>query len=140
MRGERMSQATAAEPATSQGPLELSRVQMNVVFVTILLGLLLSALDQTIVSTALPTIVGDLGGAGHVSWVVTAYMLAETISAVLAGKFGDLFGRKRVFQLGVATFIVGSFFCGLSTSMVMLIAFRAVQGSAAARSPSPPPR
>ena len=79
-----MSQATAAEPATSQGPLELSRVQMNVVFVTILLGLLLSALDQTIVSTALPTIVGDLGGAGHVSWVVTAYMLAETISTVLA--------------------------------------------------------
>jgi EmrB/QacA subfamily drug resistance transporter len=101
---------------------------MNVVFVTILLGLLLSALDQTIVSTALPTIVGDLGGAGHVSWVVTAYMLAETISTVLAGKFGDLFGRKRVFQLGVAVFIVGSFFCGLANSMVLLIAFRAVQG------------
>ena len=123
-----MSQATAAEPATRPGPLELSRVQMNVVFVTILLGLLLSALDQTIVSTALPTIVGDLGGAGHVSWVVTAYMLAETVSTVLAGKFGDLFGRKRVFQLGVAIFIVGSFFCGLASNMVLLITFRAVQG------------
>jgi MFS family permease len=108
--------------------LELSRAQMNVVFVTILLGLLLSALDQTIVSTALPTIVGDLGGAGHVSWVVTAYMLAETVSTVLAGKFGDLFGRKRVFQLGVAMFIVGSFFCGLANSMMLLITFRAVQG------------
>ena len=130
-----MSQVTVADPDetpaanAAQAPrLELSRVQMNVVFVTILLGLLLSALDQTIVSTALPTIVGDLGGAGHVSWVVTAYMLAETVSTVLAGKFGDLFGRKRVFQLGVAVFIVGSFFCGLANSMVLLIAFRAVQG------------
>ncbi|HEY2263070.1 MAG TPA: MDR family MFS transporter [Streptosporangiaceae bacterium] len=125
-----MSQATAAQPGKTapEGPLELSRVQMNVVFVTILLGLLLSALDQTIVSTALPTIVGDLGGAGHVSWVVTAYMLAETVSTVLAGKFGDLFGRKRVFQIGVAVFIIGSFFCGLANSMVLLITFRAVQG------------
>ncbi len=126
-----MSQVTVADPAETSDPaprLELSRVQMNVVFVTILLGLLLSALDQTIVSTALPTIVGDLGGAGHVSWVVTAYMLAETVSTVLAGKFGDLFGRKRVFQLGVAVFIIGSFFCGLANSMVLLITFRAVQG------------
>jgi hypothetical protein len=123
-----MSQATVAEPGRTgpEGPLELSRVQMNVVFVTILLGLLLSALDQTIVSTALPTIVGDLGGAGHVSWVVTAYMLAETISAVLAGKFGDLFGRKRVFQLGVAVFIIGSFFCGLANSMVLRPFFREI--------------
>src|SRR6476646_4251410 len=120
MRGERMSQATAAEPATSQGPLELSRVQMNVIFVTILLGMLLSALDQTIVSTALPTIVGDLGGAGHIAWVVTAY--------VLAGKFGDLFGRKRIFQISVLIFIVGSFFCGLANDMTTLIIFRAVQG------------
>jgi MFS family permease len=100
-----MSQTTVAEPGKTapEGPLELSRVQMNVVFVTILLGLLLSALDQTIVSTALPTIVGDLGGAGHVSWVVTAYMLAETVSTVLAGKFGDLLGRKRVFQICAAS-------------------------------------
>ena len=101
---------------------------MNIVFVTILLGMLLSALDQTIVATALPTIVGDLGGAGHMSWVVTAYMLAETISTVLAGKFGDLFGRKRVFQLSVLIFIVGSFFCGMAWDMTTLIAFRAVQG------------
>ncbi|MBO0801537.1 MAG: MFS transporter [Nocardiopsaceae bacterium] len=101
---------------------------MNVVFGTIMLGMLLSSLDQTIVSTALPTIVGDLGGAGHVSWVVTAYMLAQTVSTVLAGKFGDIFGRKRVFQIGVAVFIVGSFCCGLASSLVMLIAFRAVQG------------
>jgi EmrB/QacA subfamily drug resistance transporter len=109
-------------------PPRLSRAQMNVIFVTILLGMLLSALDQTIVSTALPTIVGDLGGAGHMAWVVTAYMLAETISTVLAGKFGDLFGRKRIFQISVLIFIVGSFFCGLANDMTTLIIFRAVQG------------
>jgi EmrB/QacA subfamily drug resistance transporter len=117
-----------SEGTASGAGIELSRAQMNVVFGTILLGMLLSALDQTIVSTALPTIVGDLGGAGHVSWVVTAYLLAETVSTVLAGKFGDLFGRKRVFQVGVLVFIAGSFCCGLAGSMVMLIAFRAVQG------------
>src|SRR6476661_5463754 len=115
-----------AAPETE--PPRLSRAQMNVIFVTILLGMLLSALDQTIVSTALPTIVGDLGGAGHMAWVVTAYMLAETISTVLAGKFGDLFGRKRIFQISVAIFIVGSFFCGLANDMTTLIIFRAVQG------------
>jgi EmrB/QacA subfamily drug resistance transporter len=117
-----------ADAVPAPGGFELSRSQMNVVFATIMLGMLLSALDQTIVSTALPTIVGDLGGAGHQSWVVTAYMLAETISTVLAGKFGDLFGRKTVFQLGVVVFIVGSVFCGLANSMALLIAFRAVQG------------
>src|SRR6476659_10329097 len=114
--------------ATDAEPPRLSRAQMTVIFVTILLGMLLSALDQTIVSTALPTIVGDLGGAGHMAWVVTAYMLAETISTVLAGKFGDLFGRKRIFQISVAIFIVGSFFCGLANDMTTLIIFRAVQG------------
>ena len=106
----------------------LSKAQINVVFITILFGMLLSALDQTIVSTALPTIVGDLGGAGHMSWVVTSYMLAETIATVLAGKFGDLFGRKRMFQISVIVFIVGSFFCGLAQNMITLIAMRAIQG------------
>src|SRR6476469_3969107 len=115
-----------AAPETE--PPRLSRAQMTVIFVTILLGMFLSALDQTIVSTALPTIVGDLGGAGHMAWVVTAYMLAETISTVLAGKFGDLFGRKRIFQISVLIFIVGSFFCGLANDMTTLIIFRAVQG------------
>ena len=125
-----MSQDLSIRPeAASEGePARLSRAQMNIIFVTILLGMLLSALDQTIVSTALPTIVGDLGGAGHMSWVVTAYMLAETIACVLAGKFGDLFGRKRVFQISVLIFIVGSFFCGFADDMTTLIIFRAVQG------------
>jgi MFS family permease len=75
--------------------------------VTILLGILVSALDQTVVSTALPTIVGDLGRAGHVCWVATSYILTDTIATVLAGKLGDLFGRKWVFQVSMVIFIVG---------------------------------
>ncbi|WP_166463063.1 MDR family MFS transporter [Amycolatopsis acidicola] len=93
-----------------------------------MLGMLLAALDQTIVSTALPTIVTDLGGANHLSWVVTAYLLAETIMTVLIGKFGDLFGRKKAFLASVVLFLIGSFFSGWADSMVWLIAFRAVQG------------
>jgi MFS family permease len=106
----------------------LTRRQTNVIFGTVLLGMLLAALDQTIVSTALPTIVGDLGGAGHLSWVVSAYLLAETVSSVLAGKFGDMFGRKRIFQLSALIFVVGSFFCGLAHNMLTLVLMRGVQG------------
>ena len=106
----------------------MDRRRTNLVFVTVLLGMLLAALDQTIVSTALPTIVGDLGGAGHLSWVVSAYLLAETVSSVLAGKFGDMFGRKRIFQLSALIFVVGSFFCGLAHNMLTLVLMRGVQG------------
>jgi EmrB/QacA subfamily drug resistance transporter len=111
----------------SQPPV-LDRRRRNVVFVTIMLGMLLAALDQTIVGTALPTIVSDLGGAAHMSWVVTSYLLAETVATVLAGKFGDLFGRKVVFQVSAVVFITGSFLCGLATNMSLLIAWRALQG------------
>lgn len=93
-----------------------------------MLGITLSALDSTIVSTALPTIVGDLGGAGHVSWVVTSYILTQTIATVLAGKLGDLLGRKLVFQVSAVIFVVGSALCGLAGSMTTLIAWRALQG------------
>ena len=92
----------------------VDRRRMNLVFVTVLLGMLLAALDQTIVSTALPTIVGDLGGAGHISWVVSSYLLADTIATVLAGKFGDLFGRKTVFQFSAAMFVIASAACGFA--------------------------
>ncbi|WP_243436746.1 MDR family MFS transporter, partial [Streptomyces sp. FH025] len=102
--------------------------QRNVVFATIVLGMLLAALDQTIVGTALPTIVADLGGATHMSWVVTSYLLAETVATVLAGKFGDLYGRKLLFQISAIVFVGGSFLCGLATDMTLLIAWRAVQG------------
>ncbi|WP_328563938.1 MDR family MFS transporter [Streptomyces coelicoflavus] len=117
----------APRTAAAQPPV-LDRRRRNVVFVTIMLGMLLAALDQTIVGTALPTIVSDLGGAEHMSWVVTSYLLAETVATVLVGKFGDLFGRKVVFQVSAVVFITGSFLCGLATNMPLLIIWRAVQG------------
>ncbi|MCT9078317.1 MDR family MFS transporter [Streptomyces fulvoviolaceus] len=116
-----------APPAASQPPV-LDKRRRNVVFVTIMLGMLLAALDQTIVGTALPTIVSDLGGAEHMSWVVTSYLLAETVSTVLVGKFGDMFGRKVVFQVSAIVFITGSFLCGLADNMTLLIVWRALQG------------
>ncbi|WP_370963258.1 DHA2 family efflux MFS transporter permease subunit [Amycolatopsis sp. cg9] len=117
-----------AEIAHEPGPAPLSKGRVNAVFGAVLLGMLLAALDQTIVGTALPTIVGDLGGAGHLSWVVTSYLLAETIMTVVVGKLGDLFGRKLMFQLSVVVFGIGSFFAGFADSMVWLIVWRAVQG------------
>ncbi|HEX3332941.1 MAG TPA: MFS transporter [Acidimicrobiales bacterium] len=94
----------------------------------LLLGMLLAALDQTIVSTALPTIVGDLHGGSHLAWVVTAYLLSSTVSTPLWGKLGDQYGRKVFFQASIVIFVVGSALCGLSQTMTELIAFRAVQG------------
>jgi len=94
----------------------------------LMLVMLLASLDQTIVSTALPTIVGELGGLEHLSWVVTAYLLAVTIVTPLYGKLGDLYGRKIVLQGALAIFLVGSVLCGLAQGMTELIAFRAIQG------------
>ncbi|MFH8403585.1 DHA2 family efflux MFS transporter permease subunit [Streptomyces sp. NPDC018019] len=120
--------ADAPAPEARSAPPALSRRRTNLVFTTIVLGMLLAALDQTIVSTALPTIVADLGGGGHMAWVVTAYLLAETVSTVLVGKFGDLFGRKIIFQVSAVVFVGGSVLAGASTSMLMLVVARAVQG------------
>nr|WP_030162204.1 MDR family MFS transporter [Streptomyces sp. NRRL S-244] len=117
----------AAAPAAAEPPV-LDRRRRNVVFGTIMLGVLLAALDQTIVGTALPTIVADLGGGEHMSWVVTSYLLAETVATVLVGKFGDLFGRKLIFQISAIVFITGSFLCGLASNMSLLILWRGVQG------------
>jgi EmrB/QacA subfamily drug resistance transporter len=94
----------------------------------LLLGMLLAALDQTIVSTALPTIVGDLHGGSHLAWVVTAYLLSSTVSTPLWGKLGDQYGRKIFFQASIVIFLIGSALCGLSQTMTELIAFRALQG------------
>ncbi|MDA8274241.1 MAG: MDR family MFS transporter [Actinomycetota bacterium] len=99
-----------------------------VVVVGLLLGMLLAALDQTVVATALPTIVGDLGGASHIAWIVTAYLLASTVSTPLWGKLGDLYGRKWFFQAAIVIFLVGSAMSGLSQTLGMLIVFRAIQG------------
>jgi EmrB/QacA subfamily drug resistance transporter len=106
----------------------LSPRRRNLVFVAVLLGMMLAALDQTIVATALPTVVAVLGGAGHQAWVVTSYLLASTIVTAVVGKLGDLFGRKVVFQVSVVFFLFGSVLCGLAGSMTMLVAARALQG------------
>jgi EmrB/QacA subfamily drug resistance transporter len=104
------------------------RRRVLVVFGGVMLAMLLGALDQTIVATAVPTIVGDLGGLGHLSWVVTAYVLAATAGTPLWGKMGDLYGRKLFFQIAIAVFLAGSALSGLSQGMGELIAFRAFQG------------
>jgi EmrB/QacA subfamily drug resistance transporter len=101
---------------------------VRLIFAALMLGMFLAALDQTIVSTALPTIVGDLGGLNHLSWVVTSYLLAATVSTPLYGKLGDMLGRKPVFQAAILIFLAGSMLAGLSQSMVELIGFRALQG------------
>ena len=101
---------------------------MLVIIGALLLGMLLAALDQTIVATALPTIAGDLHGLSHLSWIVTAYLLASTVSTPLWGKLGDMYGRKQFFQASIVIFLIGSAASGFAHSLLELIAFRAVQG------------
>ena len=114
--------------ATADLPSRVSHDRVLVIFGGLLLVMLLAALDSTIVATALPTIVGELGGLAHLSWVVTAYLLAHTIVTPIYGKLGDLYGRKRVLQVAIVLFLIGSALCGLSRSMTHLIIFRAIQG------------
>jgi EmrB/QacA subfamily drug resistance transporter len=114
--------------ATANGVPTAPVPRVRLIFSALLLVLLLASLDQTIVSTALPTIVGDLGGIQHLSWVVTAYLLASTVVTPLYGKLGDLYGRKRVLQVAIVIFLLGSALCGAAQNMDELIAFRAVQG------------
>jgi EmrB/QacA subfamily drug resistance transporter len=101
---------------------------VRLIFAALMLVMLLASLDQTIVSTALPTIVGEFGGLAHLSWIVTAYLLATTVVTPVYGKLGDLFGRKIVLQSAILVFLLGSVLCGLSRSMTQLIVFRALQG------------
>jgi EmrB/QacA subfamily drug resistance transporter len=102
--------------------------QVLIVFPGLMLGMLLAALDQTIVATSLPTIVTDLGGLTHLSWVATSYLLTSCVSTPIYGKLGDIFGRKRLFQFAIVLFLIGSVLCGTAQSMNALIAFRALQG------------
>src|SRR5579871_1573634 len=121
-----MDAAPTAQPGADDG--RLTGRALWTVFGALMLGMFLAALDQTIVSTALPTIVGDLGGLNHLSWVVTSYLLASTVSTPLYGKFGDMFGRKPVFLAAIVIFLIGSMLSGLSQTMIQLIVFRAIQG------------
>ena len=119
------------QPASrgASGPVALDGRRLWLVLGALMLGMLLAALDQTIVSTALPTIVSDLGGLEHLSWVVTAYLLASTVTTPLWGKLGDLYGRKTLFQTAIVIFLVGSALCrALAQTMGQLIGFRALQG------------
>src|SRR5579875_1251090 len=114
-----------AEP-TAEGQHPGRRV--IIAFIGLVLGLLLATLDQSIVATALPTIVGKLGGESYFAWVITAYILAASITTPLYGKLGDLVGRKRVYLTSVGLFLVGSVLCSLAQSMLELVAARALQG------------
>jgi EmrB/QacA subfamily drug resistance transporter len=122
-----MSETRSAVPQDQTGG-GLSHRQVLIVLSGLMLGMLLAALDQTIVATALPTIVGDLHGLNHLSWVVTAYLLTTTLSTPLYGKISDLYGRKKIFQIAIVIFLIGSALSGLSQNMDQLIAFRALQG------------
>ena len=123
-----MAETQAA--ATAGGGADGTAVRREVLIILpgLLLAILLAMLDQLIVSTALPRIVGDLGGVTHLSWVVTAYVLASTVTTPLYGKLGDLYGRKRWIMIAIVIFLAGSALSGLAHSMDQLIAFRALQG------------
>src|SRR3954452_14962440 len=118
--------AATATPTPEATVLDRRRVMLT--FSGLLLAMLLASLDQTIVATALPTIVGELGGIDRLSWVVTAYLLAATVTIPLWGRMSDLYGRKRLFQAAIAVFLVGSALSGAAQSLTELIAFRAFQG------------
>jgi EmrB/QacA subfamily drug resistance transporter len=107
---------------------QLTKRQIYIVFAGIMTGLTLSALDQTIVNVALPTIVGDLGGLDQIAWVGTAYLLTSTAATPLFGKLSDLYGRRQLFQAAIVTFVAGSLLCAVSQSMPQLILARGVQG------------
>ncbi|GAA3495960.1 MFS transporter [Streptomyces prasinosporus] len=126
--GDARTSPGAGPPARAAGAGEQVSGNVLVSIGALLLGLLLAALDQTIVATALPTIVSDLGGLEHLSWVVTAYLLASTAATPLWGKLGDQYGRKKLFQTAIVIFLVGSALCGAAQDMSQLIAFRALQG------------
>src|SRR5262245_43284847 len=118
MTGDVRDAQPPAEPP-QRGSAAQAHVSGNVLVSigALLLGMLLAALDQTIVSTALPTIVSDLGGLEHLSWVVTAYLLASTAATPLWGKLGDQYGRKKLFQTAIVIFLIGSALCGMAQNM-----------------------
>ena len=119
------SPTSTAKPPENEG---FTHRQILAIMSGLMLGMFLAALDQTIVATALPTIVGGFHRSNLLSWVITAYLLASTASTPLWGKAGDLYGRKRIFQLAIAVFLLASAACGASQNMFELIAFRGLQG------------
>ena len=119
---------TAVPQSTTEGPLLLTKRRIWIIFGALIAGMLLSSLDQTIVSTAMPTIVGQLGGVEHQVWLTTAYLLATTIVMPVYGKFGDVLGRRNLFLIAIALFTVASVGCAFAGDFTQLIVFRAMQG------------
>ena len=109
-------------------PRQFAHREILVIIGGLLTGMALAGLDSTIVATSLPTIVGELGGLDHISWVVTAYLLAETVTVPLYGKLSDLFGRPALFRIAIVIFVAGSMLCGLAQNLPMLVLFRGIQG------------
>src|SRR3954465_7114520 len=120
--------ATLSKESVPPTPARMSDRQIWIILSGLLVGMFLAALDQSVVSTPLPTIVGKLGGLEHMSWVVTAYLLASTASTPLYGKISDLYGRRPVLLFAIGTFLLGSLLAGMSQNMTQLIIFRAIQG------------
>jgi len=106
----------------------MTRTRIVIITIALMLGLFMSSMEVTVVSTAMPTIVGDLGGMALYSWVFSAYMLTSTTTIPIFGKLSDLYGRRPVYAAAMLIFLVGSLLCGQATSMTQLVAFRALQG------------
>ncbi|GAA4373997.1 MDR family MFS transporter [Paeniglutamicibacter cryotolerans] len=123
-----MAQATTAPRTGADAPLLLTQRRIWIIFSALIAGMMLSSLDQTIVSTAMPTIVGQLGGVEHQAWITTAYLLATTIVMPIYGKFGDVLGRRNLFLIAIALFTLASVGAALSTGFWMFVIFRAMQG------------
>ncbi|RPH34958.1 MAG: MFS transporter, partial [Chloroflexi bacterium] len=128
-----MTAASEATPAPDlhaydQAPIPLPNRQRMEIFAVVLLGMFLSALDNTIVGTALPVIVTELNGNDVYIWPFTAYLLTATVSGPIWGKTSDIFGRRSIFLLGVSIFLIGSALCGIAQEMWQFIAFRGLQG------------
>ena len=120
--------STTVSPKAAAGPLLLTQKRIWIIFSALIAGMLLSSLDQTIVSTAMPTIVGKLGGVEHQAWITTAYLLATTIVMPIYGKFGDVLGRRNLFLVAIALFTLASVGCALATDFWGFVIFRAIQG------------
>ncbi len=131
LRIRRKALPSVAPPALASPGEPYAHREILTVFAGLMTAMLLAALDQTIVATALPTIVGELGGLSKLSWVVTAYLLTSTVAVPLFGKISDIYGRKPLFQSAILVFVAGSAACGFATSMDQLVAFRAIQGAGA---------
>ena len=123
-----MSTATASRPAPGAAPLLLTQRRIWIIFSALIAGMMLSSLDQTIVSTAMPTIVGQLGGVEHQAWITTAYLLATTIVMPIYGKFGDVLGRRNLFLIAIALFTLASIGAAFAGTFWMFVVFRAMQG------------